>query len=201
MPELGERFESLSRTPAPDLWHEIEGREPRDHIEPSSARRVVAAVVALVVGIAEWDRGGHLRGADRPAASGASGPAAIAKNGPIYFRVGGGDGGSRIEAVQPDGSGQRIAFDGEPMRIAQIAWSPDGTKIAYQNPIADERGIFVAEPDGSNAVRLTAGAYDGWPAWSPDGTKVACSRASPTRTWNRARPACRTSSDARRTSS
>jgi Tol biopolymer transport system component len=176
MPELGERFESLSRAPAPDLWREIEGREPRNPIEPSSARRVVAAVVALVVAIAGIGIAAvSFGGPDRPAASGTSGPVAIA-NGSLYFRVGGGDGGSRIEAVQPDGSGQRVAFEGEPMRIAQIAWSPDGTKIAYQNPIADERGIFVAEPDGSNAVRLTAGAYDGWPAWSPDGTKILFSR-------------------------
>jgi Tol biopolymer transport system component len=178
MPELRDRFTSLSRTRAPDLWREIEVRDPRNPVGPSSARRVLVAVVAFVVAIAGIGFAAFsFGGSDRPAVSGASEPVGIA-NGPIYFRVGGGDGGSRIESVQPDGSGQRVAFDGEPMRIAQISWSLDGTKIAYQNPIADERGIFVAEPDGSNAVRLTAGAYDGWPAWSPDGTKILFSRVA-----------------------
>jgi TolB protein len=177
MPELGERFESLSRAPAPDLWREIEGREPRNPIEPTSARRVVAAVVALVVGLAGIGIAAvTFGGADRRAASGTSGPVAIA-NGPLYFRVGGGDGGSRIEAVQPDGSGQRVVFDEEPMRVAQIAWSPDGTKIAYQDPILDERGIFVANADGTEAVRLTQGVNDGWPSWSPDGTRIVFSSA------------------------
>ena len=172
MPELGERFESLSRAPAPDLWREIEGREPRNPIEPSPVRRVAVAVVALVVAMAGIGFAAiSFGGSDRPDASGAPEPTGVA-NGPIYFRVGGGDGGSHIEAVEPDGSGQRVVFQGEPMRIAQIAWSPDGARIAYQNPIADERGIFVANADGSDAVRLTEGANDAWPSWSPDGTTI-----------------------------
>lgn len=172
MPELGERFESLSRAPAPDLWREIEGREPRNPIEPSPVRRVAVAVVALVVAIAGIGFAAiSFGGSDRPDASGAPEPTGVA-NGPIYFRVGGGDGGSHIEAVEPDGSGQRVVFQGEPMRIAQIAWSPDGARIAYQDPIADERGIFVANADGSGAVRLTEGANDAWPSWSPDGTTI-----------------------------
>jgi dipeptidyl aminopeptidase/acylaminoacyl peptidase len=175
MRELGERFASLSRTSAPDLWPEIEGREPRNPIEPSSARRAVVAVVALVVAIAGIGIAAvTFGGSDRPAASGTPGPPTIA-NGPIFFRVGGGDGGSHIEAVQTDGSGQHVVLEGEPMRIAQIAWSPDGTRIAYQDPIADERGIFVANPDGADALRLTDGINDAWPSWSPDGTKIVFS--------------------------
>ena len=175
MPELGERFESLSRTRPPDLWAEIEGREPGPPIEPSSARRVLVAVIAFVVAIAGIGFAAvSFGGSERPVALGTTGPVGVA-NGPLYFRVGGGDGGSHIEAVEADGSGRRVIFEGEPMRIAQIAWSPDGTRIAYQNPIADERGIFVADPDGGDAVRLTEGRNDAWPSWAPDGTRIVFS--------------------------
>ncbi len=58
------------------------------------------------------------------------------------------------------------------MRFARIAWSSDGAKIAYQNPIVGERGIYVSNPEGSDPVRLTEGVNDSWPAWSPDGTKI-----------------------------
>ena len=134
MPDLGDRFESLSRTRAPDLWPEIEGREPGRPIEPSSARRVLVAVVALVVAIAGIGFAAiTFGGSERPAASSASGPDGVA-NGPIYFRVGGGDGGSRIESVEPDGSERRVVFrrraDAD---YAQIAFSPDGTRIAFDN--------------------------------------------------------------------
>lgn len=146
MPEFGERFESLSRTRAPDLWSQIEGREPGPPIEPSSARRVLVALVAFVLAIAGLGIAAvSFGGSERPAASVATGSVGVA-NGPIYFRVGGGDGRSQIEAVEPDGSGQRVVFEGEPMRIAQIAWSPDGTKMAFQNPHRRRTGHLRREP-------------------------------------------------------
>jgi Tol biopolymer transport system component len=178
MTDLDERFRSLSRTRPPDLWPDIDEREPRSDIPSAPAsRRALAAAVALIVAIAGIGFAALTFGGSesQPATEATGSLAGPKRNGEIWFRVGGGDGGSRIEAVAPDGSERRVVFDEEPIRIAQVAWSPDGTRIAYQNPIVEERGIFVANPDGSDAVRLTEGVNDGWPSWSPDGTKIAFS--------------------------
>ena len=50
MPDLDERFRSLSRTRSPDLWPDISRREPsRPPAQPSRARRAAAAAVALLL--------------------------------------------------------------------------------------------------------------------------------------------------------
>ncbi|HJU57675.1 MAG TPA: hypothetical protein VJ774_02945 [Actinomycetota bacterium] len=177
MADLNERFRSLSRTGTPDLWPDIETREPRSGTPPTPwSHRALAAAVALVVAVAGIGLAAVTFGGSEQPATGTSGSLVGPKtNGEIWFRVGGGDGGSRIEAVAPDGSGRRVVFEEEPTRTAQVAWSPDGRRIAFQNPIVDERGIFVANADGSNAERLTRGANDGWPSWSPDGSRIVFS--------------------------
>jgi Tol biopolymer transport system component len=49
------------------------------------------------------------------------------------------------------------------------AWSPDGTKIAFEG----NREIYTMNADGTNQTRLTTNAaLDTYPAWSPDGTKI-----------------------------
>lgn len=54
------------------------------------------------------------------------------------------------------------------------AWSPDGTKIAFESPetyYSEE--IFVMNADGSNFTNLTNNpANDSCPSWSPDGKKI-----------------------------
>lgn len=95
-------------------------------------------------------------------------------DGSIYFRYEDNQGQSRIGVVEPDGSGQRDAFPGSPAaQHEQISFSPDGTQMTYVDGREGSRGIYVANADGSNAVRLTDGVNDSWPNWSPDGTKIA----------------------------
>ena len=175
MPDLDDRFRSLSRTRAPDLWSDIEGREVREAREPATSRRVVAAVVAFVVAVAGIGFAAlTFGGSERQTSTGTSGTAGGAKaNGSIYFRVGGGDGGSRIESIEPDGTGQHVVFpEDSPVHYSRIAFSPDGTRIAFDNFLEGEYGIETADPDGSDIVRLTDGVNDSWASWSPDGTKI-----------------------------
>ncbi|HSL63334.1 MAG TPA: hypothetical protein VK874_01640 [Gaiellaceae bacterium] len=73
--------------------------------------------------------------------------------------------------------------DGRVSRLAEnvgdiVAWSPDGTRVAYSRPPAQEAPdeLYVARADGSATVRLTRGTVgerSTAPAWSPDGNWVA----------------------------
>ena len=94
-------------------------------------------------------------------------------NGPIYFRVGGADGGSQVESIEPEGSDRRVVFlEDSRVHYSRIAFSPDGTRIAFDNFLEGDYGIETADPDGSDIVRLTDGVNDSWASWSPDGTKI-----------------------------
>jgi Tol biopolymer transport system component/DNA-binding winged helix-turn-helix (wHTH) protein len=55
------------------------------------------------------------------------------------------------------------------------AWSPDGSKIAFQSTRSGHYEIYVANSDGSNPVQITsfAAKLAGSPRWSPDGKQIA----------------------------
>jgi TolB protein len=68
------------------------------------------------------------------------------------------------------------ALDGKP------AWSPDGTRIAFESDRNGNRDIYLMDAEcaslpkgcGSNAIQLTDHPADDFhPAWSPDGTHIA----------------------------
>jgi dipeptidyl aminopeptidase/acylaminoacyl peptidase len=56
------------------------------------------------------------------------------------------------------------------------AWSPDGSRIAFQGHLTGRGGeddIYVVNADGSGLRRLTTDPFrDSWPAWSPDGSTI-----------------------------
>jgi len=182
MPDLKQRFDSLSRTGAPDLWPDIEHREPRPIPPEPRGHRAITAVVALAVAVAGLAFAviALPRGVER------RGPAGASSNGMIAFPVSGFFGEGRqpaqdIFVVNPDGTGLRnLTPDGA--TYFSPAWSPDGTKIAFVRfeQLAGRRwdeGIYVANADGSDASKVYESGLRipislSSVRWSPDGSKI-----------------------------
>ncbi|MDB5032805.1 MAG: exported protein of unknown function [Chlorobi bacterium] len=94
-----------------------------------------------------------------------------------------GDGGTDLYVVNADGGNlHSIASNAQDFGQgdSRMAWSPDGTKLAYTGTATNSDGdIFVVNADGSNRKNITNDAPgDLQPAWSPDGTKLAFSTVS-----------------------
>ena len=54
------------------------------------------------------------------------------------------------------------------------AWSPNGSRIAFHSNRTGNWDIFLANPDGSAVVNLTAHSGENFlPAWSRDGSRIA----------------------------
>jgi Tol biopolymer transport system component len=94
------------------------------------------------------------------------------------------DGDYDIYTVNPDGTDlQNLtgAFDDHSPGVdccddSNPAWSPDGTKLAFNSNREGKFEIWVMDADGANQVRLTTSpggteAFD--PAWSPEGTRIS----------------------------
>ena len=64
--------------------------------------------------------------------------------------------------------------------------SPDGRLIAFDSDRDGERGIYVANADGSAVRRISGDGFAAIPSWSPDGGRIAFARAEPgrPRVWN-----------------
>ena len=94
-----------------------------------------------------------------------------------------------LYTINPDGTGQAKIVDPD-TEVRYPAWSPDASKIAFSRNVSPVQNldIFVANADGTNAVRLTnagnapTGTNTNYGAtWSPDGAKIAFTRASESR--------------------
>ena len=92
-----------------------------------------------------------------------------------------GDTDRGIFTMNVDGGGLTTLFDVPGAYDSAPAWSPDGTKIAFEsnadvagaNPEQDME-VWVMRADGSEPTQLTHNAlHDEGPAWSPDGRLLA----------------------------
>jgi Tol biopolymer transport system component len=97
---------------------------------------------------------------------------ALASGGEIVFTRG--SMGTQLWVMDPDGMHRRELLTTTGQFIHPV-WSPDGTKIAYE----DRAAIWVVNADGSNPtviVPYNGGDVPGAPVWSPDSTKIAFQR-------------------------
>jgi TolB protein len=58
-------------------------------------------------------------------------------------------------------------------QLGSLAWSPDGSRLAFAATLGGTFEILTVQADGSGLRRLTDNAaYDDIPMWSPDGGRV-----------------------------
>jgi Tol biopolymer transport system component len=89
-----------------------------------------------------------------------------------------------IFVMNPDAPGQmvnvatQLTHYVESSSIYELAWSPDGKRLAYEREQGAFRQIFVVAADGSTLTPLSIAAPGEHPTWSPDGGKIAFSKGA-----------------------
>jgi Tol biopolymer transport system component len=64
--------------------------------------------------------------------------------------------------------------------------SPDGQQVAFDSDRDGERGVYIANRDGTGVRRVSGSGFAAVPTWSPDGSRLVFNRAEPDkpRVWN-----------------
>ena len=114
---------------------------------------------------------------------------AFASNGTaMFFHTGRSvDGRSALMAAEMTGRDLRVmSIVDDGARNYHVQPSPDGRLIAFDSDRDGERGVYVANRDGSRVRRVSGPGYAAVPTWSPDGGRIAFIRAEPDnpRVWN-----------------
>ncbi len=114
---------------------------------------------------------------------------AFASNGTAMFFHTGRDADERsalmaADITSPDLRIMSILDDGA--RNYHVQPSPDGRLIAFDSDRDGDRGVYIANRDGSNVRRVSGVGYAAVPTWAPDGRRLAFVRAesSNPRVWN-----------------
>jgi TolB protein len=186
MADLDARFESLRRARPPDLWPDIERRDPRQPVEPppSPARRAGVAIVALAVAAAAIVFVARaFREAEPLPGLGTPVEVTPRSNGRMVFLAEQGDTTlllSDVFVAGPEGEQPQGVLATGSGNVTEVAWSPDGSRIAYLRSLGVGGGgeIVSVAADGSDPrtlVRTDQDVLQGF-AWSPDGEWVVYSR-------------------------
>jgi len=77
-----------------------------------------------------------------------------------------------VYVMNADGTGQeRLTNDLYEDR--EVAWSPDGSRIAFHSNRDGAYQVWTIRPDGSDLRRVTSGATAFYPIWAPEGHRIA----------------------------
>jgi Tol biopolymer transport system component len=183
MTDLRTRLRDVERTAPPDLWLDISHREPKhDPLRATPSGRQRALVAALAVAVVGASIGFAVAAFHRGPTNGSVAPSpAVPENGEIAFVTSGID-TQFISFVRPDGTGLRdLTSPGGHViegRFQGLAWSPDGTTLAFSLRPAFTGGasfdVWTVHADGTRLTQVTRDAGDEVdPTWSPDGTMIA----------------------------
>jgi dipeptidyl aminopeptidase/acylaminoacyl peptidase len=77
-----------------------------------------------------------------------------------------------LAVAQADGSGQHRLVQG---KVEALAWSPDGSMIAFTRNLGASSEVDLIKPDGTDERVLASGAWPGV-VWAPDGDAIAYTR-------------------------
>ena len=84
----------------------------------------------------------------------------------IAYFDGMGDWGNDLRVMNADGGGVRVLIGGEFGRVDDLAWSPDGLRLAFKSG-----GVWMVGVDGSGLTEVVPNG--GAPRWSPTGSRLA----------------------------
>ena len=96
----------------------------------------------------------------------------------IAYFDGGGDVDNTLRVMNADGSGVRVVIDQEFGHVNDLAWSPDGSRLAFQaadgGPVRIEH-VWIVGVDGSGLTEVSQGEspWEAAPRWSPTGRQLA----------------------------